>query len=78
MKGRQMDTMISIEDAPDDPVHKLAVVEVGFPDKTSGVVYNTIKFSFRMAGHAGEEVKVAKERALAVARELAQQFAGAH
>ena len=72
-----MNTAISIAEAPDDPVHKLAVVEVGFPDKTTGVVYNTIRFSFRMAGHVGEDVKVAKERALAVARELAQQFAGA-
>ena len=72
-----MDTKISITEAPDDPVHKLAVVEIGFPDKATGVVYNTVKFSFRMAGDAREDPNVAKQRALAVARELAQQFAGA-
>jgi hypothetical protein len=71
-----MDTKISITNAQDDPAHKLAVVEVAFPDNATGVVYNTIKFSFRMAGDLAEDTNAAKQRALATARELAQQFAG--
>jgi len=44
-----MNTAISIAEAPDDPVHKLAVVEVGFPDKTTGVVSFTTRLGLAFA-----------------------------
>jgi hypothetical protein len=64
----------AIEDIPNAPGAKQVAVAVTFPDGTGSVLHR-IDFSTRVEGEAAESPEATRTRAVALAKNLAREFA---